>query len=160
MRFPARVNFKTAVRWLLGLLFIWAAVSKLANPTEFLGSILAYDLPLPGVLPKLAAVVLPWLELLCGLSLLANFWPESSLGVMFVLFLIFIAATGQAWARGLDISCGCFDLSILGISGDGKTMEFIESATFAFFRNIVLANLIGYLFISRIMTQAPAEGPA
>jgi len=33
----------------------------------------------------------------------------------FALFAVFTVATGIAWARGLHISCGCFDLGIFGI---------------------------------------------
>jgi uncharacterized membrane protein YphA (DoxX/SURF4 family) len=67
------------LRWLLGALMLWAAVSKLAQPTDFLGSIYAYQLPLPRSLLQLVAVVLPWLELLCGLLLIVNVWSETAL---------------------------------------------------------------------------------
>jgi len=55
---------------------------------------------------------LPWLELVCGLSLLTGFWPESTLGVILLLMAVFLAATGQAWVRGLEIDCGCFGTAI------------------------------------------------
>ena len=55
---PAR--WWTALRWLLGALMLWAAVSKLANPTEFLSSIYAYKTPLPPSWLQVVAVVLPW----------------------------------------------------------------------------------------------------
>ena len=162
------VGVRTTIRWLLGILFIWAALSKLANTTDFMGSILAYEMPLPEItvwqqelsLVGLAAVALPWLELLCGLTLLANFWTESALAVMFLLFSVFIIATGSAWARGLDISCGCFDLSMIGISARSDTMNFLESARFAFFRNLLLTSLVGYLFVSTLRLRARAEKPA
>jgi len=154
------VGLRAAIRWLLGLLFIWAALSKLANPTDFLGSILAYEMPLPEVLVRLTAVALPWIELLCGLALLANFWTESALALMFLLFSVFIVATGSAWARGLDISCGCFDLSIIGISARSDTMKFLESARFAFFRNLLLTSLVGYLLLPTLKSRAGAQRPA
>ena len=154
------VGVRTTIRWLLGILFIWAALSKLANTTDFMGSILAYEMPLPEVLVGLTAVALPWLELLCGLTLLANFWTESALAVMFLLFSVFIIATGSAWARGLDISCGCFDLSMIGISARSDTMNFLESARFAFFRNLLLTSLVGYLFVSTLRLRERAEKPA
>lgn len=160
MKGSVAVGARAIIRWVLGILFIWAALSKLANPTSFLGSILAYEMPLPEMLVRLTAVTLPWLELLCGLTLLANFWTESSLAVMFLLFSVFIVATGSAWARGLDISCGCFDLSMIGISAESDTMKFIESARFAFFRNLLLTSLVGYLFVSTLRSRARAEKPA
>lgn len=152
---------RAVIRWLLGLLFIWAAVSKLGNPHNFYTSLLEYDLPLPEEFLKLTAIVLPWVELLCGLALLANFWTESSLSVMLVLFLVFIAATLSAWARGLDISCGCFDLEALGIKPGSSTAAFIESARFAFFRNIILACGVAYLLLTTLRAPCPsADRPA
>ena len=147
---------RAAIRWLLGLLFIWAAVSKLGNPHSFYTSLLDYDLPLPDELLKLTAIVLPWVELFCGLALLANFWTESSLCVMLVLFLVFTVATLSAWARGLDISCACFDLEAVGIKPGSSTAAFIDSVRFAFFRNIILACGVGYLLLATLRAPCPS----
>ena len=146
--FPGR--WWTALRWLFGALMLWAAVSKLANPTEFLSSIYAYETPLPRPLLQLAAVVLPWLELLCGLLLIANVWSETALATMIGLLAVFLVATGQAWARGLDISCGCFNLEVFGANPSSKLLKFIESASFAFFRNLVLVSLAVLLLRQRL----------
>jgi len=145
---PAR--WWTALRWLLGVLMLWAAVSKLANPTEFLSSIYAYKTPLPRPLLQIAVVVLPWLELLCGLLLMANVWSETALAVVIGLLVIFVLATGQAWARGLDISCGCFNLEVFGADRSSKLLKFIESASFAFLRNLVLVSMAGMLLRRRL----------
>jgi uncharacterized membrane protein YphA (DoxX/SURF4 family) len=140
----------TALRWVMGALMLWAAVSKLAQPTDFLGSIYAYELPLPRSWLQLAAVVLPWLELLCGLLLLANVWSETALAAISALLVVFIAATGQAWLRGLQISCGCFNLEIFGVESSSKLVKFIESAAFAFFRNLVLVTIAWLLLRHRL----------
>jgi len=151
------IDIKAVLRWLLGLLFLWAALSKLANPTSFLNSILAYDLPLPDVLLRLAAMALPWLELLCGLALLANAWTESALVAMAVLFVVFIVATCQAWLRGLDISCGCFNLDVFGLKADSPTVKFIESAGFAFFRNLGLEAITLFLLVRHLRSPSACE---
>ena len=127
------------LRYLLALLLLWAAISKLARPTDFLASLYAYQLPLPRDLLKFAAVVLPWTELLCGLLLLGRVWVETALTVTAALFVLFVLSTGQAWARHLDISCGCFDFGIFGL--DARTsgaVRFLESVGFAFIRNLAL----------------------
>jgi putative oxidoreductase len=129
-------------RTIVGLLFIWAAISKLRDPSEFLASVYAYQLPLPEALAKGVAMALPFLELICGVLLLINCWSESAGTVALVLLVLFAAATGQAWARGLEISCGCFDLKMLGIQQGSSVAKFVESARFAFFRNLLLAALI------------------
>jgi uncharacterized membrane protein YphA (DoxX/SURF4 family) len=149
----------TALRWLLGALMLWAAVSKLAQPTEFLGSIYAYQLPLPRSLLQLVAVVLPWLELLCGLLLIANVWSETALAILIGLLGVFVLATGQAWARGLDISCGCFNLKIFGADGSEKLLKFLESASFAFFRNLVLGSL-AWLLLRRQLAESNTAAKA
>ena len=129
----------------LGMLMLWAAVSKLANPTDFLGSIYGYQLPLPQALLKMTAVVLPWLELLCGLLLVAGLWVESALTLVTGLLALFVIMTGQAWMRGLDISCGCFSLKMFGLPENPGLDRFLESVAFAFFRNLVLLGLAAFL---------------
>jgi uncharacterized membrane protein YphA (DoxX/SURF4 family) len=129
----------------LAALLIWAALSKLAIAHETLGHLYAYELPLPMGVVKLAAVVLPWVELLCGLMLLAGWETESALLVVVGLVTVFLVATGQAWARGLDISCGCFDLRLLGLDPEGGLARFLESPAIAFLRNLVLAALTAWL---------------
>ena len=129
----------------LGLLLVWAAVSKIANPTKFLGDVLAYQVPLPRVIFRFVAAVLPWIELLCGLLLMAGSWLEAALGLASGLFGTFFFATGQAWFRGLKISCGCFDLKLLGFSADSTFVHFLESPGFAFFRNLFLVSLALWL---------------
>jgi putative oxidoreductase len=126
------------IRFVLGVLLLWAAIGKLADLQAFYVSILAYQLPLPGVLPKSAAVILPWVELLCGLLLVQQSkWDTAALALAGGLFALFTLATAQAWLRGLDISCGCFDLDLIGLS----PIAFLDSTGFAFFRALVLFNL-------------------
>lgn len=142
------------LRCLLGVLMLWAAVSKLAQPTNFLASIYAYDLPLARSWLQLVAVVLPWLELLCGLLLLANVWSETALAAILALLGVFVLATGQAWARGLDISCGCFNLKLFGVDASAGFVKFIESPGFAFFRNLILVLLAFALLRRRLVDEA------
>ena len=105
-------------------------------------------------------MVLPWVELLCGLALFANVWPESVLTLAAALFVVYILATGQACARGLDISCGCFSLKTIGLGAEpGDGIPFYESAPFAFFRAIVLAALGGLLLRKRL-AEAAETNPA
>lgn len=131
------------MRWLLGVVLLWAALGKLANMQDFYAALLGYQLPLPSVLLKVTAVVLPWLELLCGLMLLANVRTTAALAWSVVLFAIFALCTGQAWWRGLHIACGCLDLRLLGIAHDSALGVWMESAKFAFIRAVVLLGLAG-----------------
>ena len=57
-----------AARIALGLVFIAAALPKIGDPPGFAKAIWAYQL-VPGPVLNPMALVLPWLELLCGLAL-------------------------------------------------------------------------------------------
>jgi uncharacterized membrane protein YphA (DoxX/SURF4 family) len=54
------------------------------------------------------AAILPWLEIAIGLLLVAGLFVRFAGVATAALAALFIAAMGQAKARGLDISCGCF----------------------------------------------------
>jgi uncharacterized membrane protein YphA (DoxX/SURF4 family) len=145
MKFAFEINLKTVLRWLLSVVLVWAALSKIANLNEFYLDISAYRLPLPDALLRLTTMVLPWLELLCGVLLVAGTARSAALIWAAVLFAVFVVATGQAWARGLDISCGCMKLNFLGESA-GKILE---SVWFAFLRAIVLLGMAVFLLRER-----------
>jgi len=146
-------------RWLqclLGALMLWAAVSKLANPADFLGSIYAYELPLPKLLLQTVAIVLPWVELLCGLLLLAGLWLGTALTLVSGMLAVFVIVTGQAWARGLEIGCGCFSLKMFGLAEMPGLERFFESVAFAFFRNLVLLALAMFLLRKTLRARSNA----
>jgi putative oxidoreductase len=145
-------DLKIAIRWMLGLLMIWASISKIANVQEFFNDLAGYKLPLPYFVLQLTATSLPWLELICGVMLLLNLRVQAALLWATILFAIFIVSTGQAWARGLQISCGCFDLSMIGITPESAFAQMMKSAWFACLRAIVL--FIASLFLLR---RSPVE---
>jgi putative oxidoreductase len=131
------------LRWTLGVVFIWAAISKLADPLGFFGDLQGYRLPLPDSLLRVVAATLPWLECLCGLLLLTGLWLRWAICGLVVLCAAFVLCTGQAWVRGLDISCGCLDLSFLGL--DKSQSRFFESAAFACLRGAAMLATAVYL---------------
>lgn len=157
MKVSVELNLRNLLRWFLALVLVWAALSKIANLHEFYLNIAAYQLPLPDALLRLTAIVLPWLELLCGgLLCLGGVTRRAALFWTALLFAIFVLATGQAWVRGLDISCGCLKLDFLG---DGALAKFLESVKFAFFRALFLLAASLYVFRSAPATAHPTTGP-
>lgn len=96
------------LRIALGAIFVYAAWTKLHEPWElFALAISSYDvLPMPGV--ELVARGLPWLELLIGLLLIAGRWMRVATTVMSLLLLVFFGLMVRAFAKGMEISCGCF----------------------------------------------------
>ena len=95
------------LRVVVGAVFIYAAISKILNPSAFANDIDNYRM-LPYLLVSLMAIVLPWLELLCGFLLVFGKWLRGSSFIIIAMNILFIIAIGSAIARGLDITCGCF----------------------------------------------------
>ena len=142
---------------LLGLLLIWAALSKISDINEFLNALAAYQIGLPLVLLKAIAIVLPWVELICGMLLIVSPEKPEALSLTLVMFGVFLLATAQAWLRGLNITCGCFDLSLFGIGHGHPVAKVVESVWFAFFRNLALTGLACWLF-RKVWTKTSATG--
>ena len=153
---PPPRAFHSALRYALSAILIWAGLSKLSDPVSFYTMLLEYRLPLPAVLLKLVAVILPWLELLCGLTLLVDYCRRATLLWVTVLFCVFLAMVGQALFRGLDISCGCFNLTILGIPEASGLGRVLESMGFAALRNLLLVTAAAFLF--RRACEEPSGG--
>jgi uncharacterized membrane protein YphA (DoxX/SURF4 family) len=99
--------FILAVRLVLGVVFIYAAVGKIAAPAKFAQNIYNYRM-LPDGFINFMALTLPWLEIICGGLMIAGIFVRGSAFLIGFMLLIFIIAISFALARGLDISCGCF----------------------------------------------------
>jgi len=97
-------------RWLLGALFLYAGVVKAADPHGFSLALYNYHL-LPGWLINPLAIILPWVELMAGVSLLVGIWTQGGALLASALLAIFALALGISLIRGLDIACGCFSTS-------------------------------------------------
>jgi uncharacterized membrane protein YphA (DoxX/SURF4 family) len=67
----------------------------------------AYRL-LPEGLVGPVAFGLPVVEIAVGLALLAGVFVRTAALAAAALMVVFLAAVGSAWARGLQIDCGCF----------------------------------------------------
>lgn len=93
----------------LGLWLFASGVSKLIRPADFLRAVLDYDLLAPS-LAWMSAILLPFVEIVCGLCLIVGRARPSAALLASLLGLIFVAAQVQAKVRGLDIACGCFEL--------------------------------------------------
>jgi uncharacterized membrane protein YphA (DoxX/SURF4 family) len=99
-----------AARIILGVIFIYAGVVKIMDPSGFARAISNYRL-LPELLVNLSAVILPWVEVIAGLSLVFGIWIEGGSLVTGGLLSVFFVALSASLVRGLDISCGCFSTS-------------------------------------------------
>jgi putative oxidoreductase len=92
---------------IIGGVFIYAGVIKALDPIGFANDIDNYKI-LPWAIGVRLAFYLPWLEILCGLALIARRLYLGGLSILTALISVFIVATVAAKVRGLDITCGCF----------------------------------------------------
>jgi hypothetical protein len=77
----------------------------------------------PGALVNLMALVMPWIELLCGLALILGIWKATARTFIAVLLVVFIAAISINLLRNNVIDCGCFDVSEAGKTRDERLAD-------------------------------------
>jgi uncharacterized membrane protein YphA (DoxX/SURF4 family) len=103
-------RLRLVARLILSLVFIGAALPKLLDPPGFAKAIWAYQL-FPAWSLNPLALVLPWLELLCGLALCFGIWLRAATLWVGALLLAFCLALAINLARGHSVDCGCFGAS-------------------------------------------------
>ncbi|MCZ2078593.1 MAG: DoxX family membrane protein [Bryobacterales bacterium] len=102
------------LRLALGLVFLYAGYVKLRQPWYvFAGMIDNYGVVAPSV-SEVIARVLPPLEVVLGVALLAGLYRKISSAAAVVFLVPFFGLMLWAYARGMEIDCGCF--------GSGQTL--------------------------------------
>ncbi len=107
----------------VGVTFIYASFYKIIDPGAFAKSIWYYHL-VPGDLINLIALILPWVELLCGISLILGVLYKGTVVLVNVLVVIFILALSTTIIRGIDIGCGCFKAGMTATESAWKALVF------------------------------------
>jgi len=96
-----------AFRLIIGGLFIYAGVIKIADPLGFARDIQNYRI-LPPAACLFIALTLPWFEALSGAFLIVGIFKRTSAWLLSFLLAGFIVLVIITMARGLDVDCGCF----------------------------------------------------
>jgi uncharacterized membrane protein YphA (DoxX/SURF4 family) len=97
----------TVARLVLAGVWAWAGVAKVGDPDASVRAVRAYEI-LPETIVKPFAWGLPFVELALAALLLLGLATRPAAWVSAGLLLVFVAGTAAAWARGLQIDCGCF----------------------------------------------------
>jgi len=132
------------LRLVTGGLFVYSGAIKAWDPASFAGSIDNFDL-VPYPLAVAGALVLPYLEIVCGVALVGGVLGQGALALLLAMMVAFTGAMAWAWIRGLDVNCGCFGAAA------GKT-----DYALALLRN---AGLVGALIILSLAWGATRPAP-
>ena len=94
-------------RLVVGGVWLVAGLLKIPDPAENVRAVRAYQL-LPESIVPTVGYALPIVEVLVGLLLILGLLTRISAVLSALLLVAFIVGIAAAWARGLEIECGCF----------------------------------------------------
>jgi len=116
-----------SARLILGGVFIYASIDKIAYPKEFASIVMKYQI-LPEKLAIYFAFLLPWVELFLGIFIILGFFVrESAISLSFLVMIFMIAILIRSLAGPIG-NCGCFSITPSGTS---------QSIAFLIFRDIL-----------------------
>lgn len=125
------------LRLFMGGLFIYASIHKITDPLGFAKIVHNFQLS-PWYMINFTAVVMPYVELICGLFLILGIFRLGALFTIEFLLGFFTVLIAINIARGLDFTCGCFSNS--------TEKTFLDIPLITLLRDIVLFFMGLYLF--------------
>lgn len=123
-------------RLVLGGVMIAASPDKILHPAAFAEIVHNYQI-LPDWLIGVTAIVLPWLELVVGILLIAGWVLPGSVLLANLMLVTFFTALIYNTGRGLDVHCGCFTTQASGTPA---------ATTWYLLRDAVFLVIAAYLF--------------
>jgi uncharacterized membrane protein YphA (DoxX/SURF4 family) len=128
-------------RLVTGGVWIVAGALKVTEPSSSIAAVRAYEL-LPGSLVEPVGVGLPAVEIVVGLALVVGAFTRGAAVISGLLFVAFLIGISSVWARGIEISCGCF-------GGGGAKPGAASSYPWEIARDTALLLASGYLVALR-----------
>jgi uncharacterized membrane protein YphA (DoxX/SURF4 family) len=138
----ARPWAATVARLLLAGVWIVAGWLKAVDLDASVRAVRAYQL-LPELAAQIVGAGLPLVEIVVGLLLLVGLGVRIAAAVSAVMLAAFVLGIASAWARGLQIDCGCF--------GSGGTLAAGQSPTYGW----ELARDAGLLLVAAALARHP-----
>lgn len=105
----------SALRILIGAVFVYAGQAKIQEPAAFAENIASFRL-LPSALVNLMAIGLPPFEILLGLLLMTGWRCRRTAFCALLASGVFLLALVSAWMRGIPVECGCFGTGTGGVA--------------------------------------------
>ena len=130
----------------LGAMFLYAGITKIADPAGFSQAVYNYHL-LPSWLVNTTAILLPWVEVVAGTCLVLGLWVPGGALIVSSLLLTFTLALGFNLSRGLDIACGCFSTTMT--AGKITWWYLLRDSSLLVAALLVLFGDTGYLSLER-----------
>jgi len=122
LNIPKNEYINLLVRIVVGFVFIVTGISKIVEPAQFAREISNYDMMFAPLI-NLMAIILPWLEIVTGFLFVFGVRIKANVILLAAMLLMFNIAVATAWARGLDINCGCYSNIAEQTVGIGKLSE-------------------------------------
>jgi len=124
-KFLEHSNTILFLRVVLGIVFIYASIDKIADPISFSNAIDNYHIT-PKAINNMAALIVPFVEFVVGFCLIIGIFMDGAIFITIMLLIWFIFIISQALLRGIDLHCGCFDLSQKAINDGNLKLEMIK----------------------------------
>ena len=137
------------MRLVIGVMFLWMGIEKLGHPIDFLKQIHLYAMlpDEPAFFLNATAIVLPWLEVFCGVALILGIWVRGAATMIALMLAVFtpailLRALAIQSAEGtpffeIAFDCGC---------GSGVVVTWTKLLTNS---SLFLVTLIGVFSQSR-----------
>jgi uncharacterized membrane protein YphA (DoxX/SURF4 family) len=94
-------------RLIVGVVDLVAGLAKFSDPAGNVRQVRAFKILPEAVVPTVGHA-LPTLEIIIGSALILGLLTRAFAVLAGLLFIAFIIGIAAAWARGLEINCGCF----------------------------------------------------
>lgn len=131
-----------AARLIIGVVWVVAGALKVTDLRSSVRAVQAYEL-LPNSLAEIIGIALPLIEIGIGALLIIGLATQVSAVLSVLLLVAFIVGIASAWARGLQIDCGCF--------GGGGQLTEGESPQYL----VEILRDIGLLVLSGLLVWRP-----
>jgi uncharacterized membrane protein YphA (DoxX/SURF4 family) len=112
-------------RLIVGGVDLAAGISKFPDPAGNVRQVRAFQILPESIVPTVGHA-LPAVEILIGALLVLGLLTRAFAVLATLFFVAFIIGIAAAWARGLEINCGCF--GSLGVPADPQRQYAIDIA--------------------------------
>jgi len=112
-------------RLIVGVVDLLAGLSKFSDPAGNVRAVRAFRI-LPEAIVPTVGHALPTIEIVIGSLLILGLFTRAMGLLSGLFFLAFIIGISSAWARGLEINCGCFGNG--GVPADPQRQYAIDIA--------------------------------